>query len=1284
MSVRAVSVLLSVIVCHASTSAQLHYLPGTWFDQDKPNIAGDHWTENTYDDVNNNGEFDPGEPWNGTAASPDPGWIRPQIHQADNSCWAASGANLLMYVGGPSRYIGWVYDEGSYSGKTWQDSGNADKALEHDGYDMVDYSIDDNDEDLPGVFAYHFARGYPVGIGVQWDAGGGHALTAYAIDLSTNQIWMANSDNDNGGDFFTATVVFDSTSNRWELAGYSSPHEVTYLAAFDYRYWIGSGVNTSDTSGWTTEWNRSINWNGGLADPDSHDQLIMNFEHSGRVNVTSAARAGKLTMMGDDPALHVLGSTLRLNSLQVVTGSLRLVDGADLEVFHEIAANGTLRSQASEIQVLGNVYLGYEDFASWTVDDNSLLAADALYVGYRSPRTGGLVSSDPVLAVQGGSTLDVDNLYNNGSLFIEDATGDVFSTVQNFRTFVATDTTFEVGAGGVLNSGNFIIDDGTFTTMGDVINNGSMIVRTTADVTIGEDLRIGTTLFGDLEIRGNSDVTADQLYVGVAGGNVHIDSLSDLYLQSIEMIGYDSSLDIEGSSHVNVTGDAAGPNFTIASGHIDVEGSWVIGRDNAATVQLSATNATLDVDTHMTLAHSSAGDMTLDNSELTVGQVLTLGHLADADVTINNSTVSADVIYLGRSATTDADLDDASLRARVLRLGYNASAAGLTTLELRNDSTIEISGVGSEIVVGDSGRASISQRSGSVEAEDVDMILGRVATGEGRYFIDVGTVEVDDLVVALGGEGTFTQAGGSVAVRGDFTLARLGSAVGTYNLNGGRLTINGFDRGNGQGVLNINGGTLALPHFQVEVQTMNIGAAPGSDGLFFLGPRTMDVDNLTVGGYGRGVIDIQLGDVNVVNDLQVGRYGAGAATLVSSVEHRLGDVIADRLFVGTEAGSLGSYNMDRGSVQVNKLFVGHAGTGQFLQIGNATVESGVAYVGYSGTGVYEQLGGLHHVTGNLVLGYATSSNGTYDLNGTAADDFGHLAVDGNLYVGVDGTAEFKLRYDGALAVAGEIFVGELGNLSAGAGSHVVSSDLVNNGSVTAMLGDPFRMTGDVTGDGKFEGGAAFAFLGDVSPGTGVGMITVEGDSSFGKTARLNVELAGTKKGTFDAMVMSGSAYLAGELRVALSGLYRPALGDAFPILSADGGITGRFSSRIFPALDSGLTWDIAYRTNRVELHVIKASLLPGDYNGNGVVDAADYTVWKDAFGSTTELAADGNGNGVIDAADYTIWKDNFGNTLAPVAIVDVPEPNGGSVCWILAAWFGCAIVRRGSWRRRPG
>jgi endonuclease/exonuclease/phosphatase family metal-dependent hydrolase len=63
--------------------------------------------------------------------------------------------------------------------------------------------------------------------------------------------------------------------------------------------------------------------------------------------------------------------------------------------------------------------------------------------------------------------------------------------------------------------------------------------------------------------------------------------------------------------------------------------------------------------------------------------------------------------------------------------------------------------------------------------------------------------------------------------------------------------------------------------------------------------------------------------------------------------------------------------------------------------------------------------------------------------------------------------------------------------------------------------------------------------------------------------------------------------------------------------------------------------------------------LGGDYNGNGVVDGADYVVWRKTLGSTTDPRADGSGpsigvpNGIVDQFDYAFWRANLGATGVP-------------------------------------
>lgn len=88
-------------------------------------------------------------------------------------------------------------------------------------------------------------------------------------------------------------------------------------------------------------------------------------------------------------------------------------------------------------------------------------------------------------------------------------------------------------------------------------------------------------------------------------------------------------------------------------------------------------------------------------------------------------------------------------------------------------------------------------------------------------------------------------------------------------------------------------------------------------------------------------------------------------------------------------------------------------------------------------------------------------------------------------------------------------------------------------------------------------------------------------------------------------------------------------------------------------------------------------VVQGDYNGDTVVDAQDYSAWKSAFGTTVAAGtgADGNGNGVVDAADYTVWRDSFGSGTGAGGLASVPEPSS-TILVAVAMLFGSTRLRR--------
>ncbi|MGD9635077.1 MAG: dockerin type I repeat-containing protein [Pirellulales bacterium] len=73
--------------------------------------------------------------------------------------------------------------------------------------------------------------------------------------------------------------------------------------------------------------------------------------------------------------------------------------------------------------------------------------------------------------------------------------------------------------------------------------------------------------------------------------------------------------------------------------------------------------------------------------------------------------------------------------------------------------------------------------------------------------------------------------------------------------------------------------------------------------------------------------------------------------------------------------------------------------------------------------------------------------------------------------------------------------------------------------------------------------------------------------------------------------------------------------------------------------------------------------LPWDYNQDGTVDAADYTIWRDLLGTPDptgkSILANADRDGSVDSTDYDAWKYHFGEslpTMAGIGSATVPEP----------------------------
>jgi hypothetical protein len=230
-----------------------------------------------------------------------------------------------------------------------------------------------------------------------------------------------------------------------------------------------------------------------------------------------------------------------------------------------------------------------------------------------------------------------------------------------------------------------------------------------------------------------------------------------------------------------------------------------------------------------------------------------------------------------------------------------------------------------------------------------------------------------------------------------------------------------------------------------------------------------------------------------------------------------------------------------------------------------------------------------------------------------------------------------------------------------------SGTLHINNTVVTGGGSVIGASGSITGSGLIVGDLENV-EGNVAPGNSPGTLTIDGDYTQGSGGTLSIEIAGPSPGAqHDRLVVDGQANLAGTLDVTLIDSFTPLDGHTFHILDFSS-VSGDFDLLNLPG---GFDWTWDVNTAVLSVGSVVGGLT-GDYDGNGVVDAADYTIFQDNLGGDSAvLNGNGSGAATVVQADYLLWVDNFGSSSGSGTAV--PEPS--SLALVLLAGI-CGRVRR--------